>query len=212
MTPTTPNHHDIRLTGKTSEIVNYRAISPTTRCMFNEFLFLQRYGLSISILFMSAQNFSSLSFFQFFLLLPPIRLFNSLLIFAFDVYTPTSHSSVSNKTFFFFKNFQFCSNELAFTWACLPITMMHTSRPLTRSKVLYVLIIVNHSCLSFSSRSASCDPLITLLQRYLIAAILFCFSSSDNLHFASSATQQWMSNDEFPAKGFANPATRQCTN
>ena len=29
------------------------------------------------------------------------RLFNSLLIFAFDVYTPTSHLSESNKTFFF---------------------------------------------------------------------------------------------------------------
>ena len=105
MTPTTPNHHDIRLTGKTSENVNYRAISPTARCTFNEFLFLQRYGLSISILFMSAQNFSSLTFFQFFLLLPPIRLFNSLLIFVFDVYTPTSHLSVSNKTFFFFQKF-----------------------------------------------------------------------------------------------------------
>ena len=160
---------------------------------------------------MSAQNFSSLSFFQFFLLLPPIRLFNSRLIFAFDVYTQRLIYQCLTRHFFF-KIIQFCSNELAFTFACLPITMMHTSRPLTRSKVLYVLIIVNHSCLSFSSRSASCDPLITLLQLYLIAAILFCFSSSDNLHFASSTTQQWMSNDEFPAKGFANPATRQCTN
>ena len=35
---------------------------------------------------------------------------------------------------------------------------------------------------------------------------LFCFSSSDNLHFASSATQQWMSNDEFSAKGFCQPS------
>ena len=104
MTPTTPNHHDIRLTGKTSENVNYRAISPTTRCMFNEFLFLQRYGLSISILFMSAQNFSSLTFFQFFLLLPPIRLFNSLLIFAFDVY-PLRLIYQCLTRHFFFQNF-----------------------------------------------------------------------------------------------------------
>ena len=77
---TKPNHHDIRLRGKTSQNVNYHAITPTTRCMFNEFLFLQRYGLSISILFMSAQKFSSLSSFYLFLLLPPIRLFSSLLI------------------------------------------------------------------------------------------------------------------------------------